>query len=648
MRAAVVRRSAAARSRPTRHGRTSTSCCSPATLSETVTVTASRTEQRLGDVPASVNVLERRRTSAARRPSSPTTCCGRFRRSACSAAPAACRRIRPRRACRCAASGRAASAARSCCSTACRSTIRSAAGCTGRACRSRAPTASRSWTAPSSSLYGNYAMGGVINIVTAGGDAPHASRSRRSTATAAARRSTSAPATSGARSASSFDGSAVRHRRLSDRRRRPRARARRQQRDGRVPQRQREGRLRRRPTACSAFVRAGLLPRGARQRQGQHDRRHRREERHELDVGERRRPRRAARRRAISQATRVHRLRDASAATSSRCRRRRPPRSIGRMTLNQRVPTNGVGGMVQWSRAFGGAAVLHRRHRLALGGRRQRGGRRSTRSTGTHGDARSASRAARSAASASSSRTSSRRRRRPDDDAQRPGRSAGATTTATTSRPTLPTGAADGEQRPGAARSRATPSSARASRRCYHLTDRVSVWGDIGCGLPRADAQRAVSPVPRRHGADAGQQSARTGAAGRRRARRQRRCRGRTSRCASTWFDNRVEDPVSNVTLTVAGANVTQQRQNLGRTRICGLQTDVEVPARRVLARRRRGYLYEQAKVTRVRGQPGAGRQVPAAGAEASRLGAGRLRQPAVRSTSRSRVQVVGRSSTTT
>ena len=44
----------------------------------------------------------------------------------------------------------------------------------------------------------------------------------------------------------------------------------------------------------------------------------------------------------------------------------------------------------------------------------------------------------------------------------------------------------------------------------------------------------------------------------------------------ATWFDNRVKDPVSNVTLTTVGANVTQQRQNLGRTRIPGVQTDVE------------------------------------------------------------------------
>ena len=56
-------------------------------------------------------------------------------------------------------------AARSCCSTACRSTIRSAAGSTGPACRSeRRRIEITEDTA--SSLYGNYAMGGVINILT--------------------------------------------------------------------------------------------------------------------------------------------------------------------------------------------------------------------------------------------------------------------------------------------------------------------------------------------------------------------------------------------------------------------------------------------------------------------------------------------------
>ncbi|HEX3702797.1 MAG TPA: TonB-dependent receptor [Vicinamibacterales bacterium] len=44
----------------------------------------------------------------------------------------------------------------------------------------------------------------------------------------------------------------------------------------------------------------------------------------------------------------------------------------------------------------------------------------------------------------------------------------------------------------------------------------------------------------------------------------------------TTWFDNRVTNPVSNVTLSTVGATVTQQRQNLGATRIWGVQSDAE------------------------------------------------------------------------
>src|SRR5205814_5124707 len=65
----------------------------------------------------------------------------------------------------------------------------------------------------------------------------------------------------------------------------------------------------------------------------------------------------------------------------------------------------------------------------------------------------------------------------------------------------------------------------------------------------------------------------------------------------TTWFDNRVSNPVSNVTLTTVGANVTQQRQNLGETHIWGIQTDVDYrmgTAFKLTA----GYLYNQAKVT--------------------------------------------------
>jgi outer membrane receptor protein involved in Fe transport len=65
----------------------------------------------------------------------------------------------------------------------------------------------------------------------------------------------------------------------------------------------------------------------------------------------------------------------------------------------------------------------------------------------------------------------------------------------------------------------------------------------------------------------------------------------------TTWFDNRVSNPVSNVTLTTVGANVTQQRQNLGETRIWGIQSDVEYRLGATL-KIGAGYLYNQATVT--------------------------------------------------
>ena len=64
----------------------------------------------------------------------------------------------------------------------------------------------------------------------------------------------------------------------------------------------------------------------------------------------------------------------------------------------------------------------------------------------------------------------------------------------------------------------------------------------------------------------------------------------------TTWFDNRVTNPVSNVTLSTTPSQVTQQRQNLGRTRMWGVQTDVEydLGASWKLSA---GYLYDRATV---------------------------------------------------
>jgi outer membrane receptor protein involved in Fe transport len=73
----------------------------------------------------------------------------------------------------------------------------------------------------------------------------------------------------------------------------------------------------------------------------------------------------------------------------------------------------------------------------------------------------------------------------------------------------------------------------------------------------------------------------------------------RNTTVRTTWYDNRVENPVSNVTI---GVN-TQQRQNLGRTRIWGVQSDVDYrlgAAWRFSA----GYLYNDAKVKEFAANP--------------------------------------------
>jgi outer membrane receptor protein involved in Fe transport len=132
----------------------------------------------------------------------------------------------------------------------------------------------------------------------------------------------------------------------------------------------------------------------------------------------------------------------------------------------------------------------------------------------------------------------------------------------------------------------------------YHLTDRVSVWGDIGSGfraptlneLYRQFSVGAVLTLPnnqlgpeRLYGGDLGINI--------------NPVRNVTVR--STWFDNRVHDPVSNVTI----ATNRQQRFNLGLTRVTGLQTDLEYKLRETL-RLTAGYLYNDATVREYTANP--------------------------------------------
>jgi outer membrane receptor protein involved in Fe transport len=62
----------------------------------------------------------------------------------------------------------------------------------------------------------------------------------------------------------------------------------------------------------------------------------------------------------------------------------------------------------------------------------------------------------------------------------------------------------------------------------------------------------------------------------------------------TTWFRNRVKNPVSNVTLP--SPPNTRQRQNLGRTRVWGIQSDIEYRLNRYW-RLSGGYLYDMATI---------------------------------------------------
>jgi outer membrane receptor protein involved in Fe transport len=136
----------------------------------------------------------------------------------------------------------------------------------------------------------------------------------------------------------------------------------------------------------------------------------------------------------------------------------------------------------------------------------------------------------------------------------------------------------------------------------YHVADWVSVWGDLGWGfraptLNELYRQFRVGTVLTLANNQLGPERLVGGELG------IRISPVRNISWRTTWFDNRVEDPVSNVTVSTAGATVTQQRQNLGRTRISGLQTDVEYrigTAYRISG----GYLYGRARVVEFAANP--------------------------------------------
>jgi outer membrane receptor protein involved in Fe transport len=156
---------------------------------------------------------------------------------------------------------------------------------------------------------------------------------------------------------------------------------------------------------------------------------------------------------------------------------------------------------------------------------------------------------------------------------------------------TVATGLPTGNDRPSLPDRSDTVVSPRIAA-LFHVSDRVTVWGAANSGfraptLTELYRQFSVGAITTRPNDQLGPERLVGGEVGINVA----PARNVTARV--TWFDNRISNPVSNVTLNAT----TAQKQNLGRTRVWGVQSDVEY--RLASAWRVSGaYLYDEAKVT--------------------------------------------------
>jgi outer membrane receptor protein involved in Fe transport len=275
-----------------------------------------------------------------------------------------------------------------------------------------------------------------------------------------------------------------------------------------------------------------------------------------------------------------------------------PARSIGRMTLNQRVPSRAVGGMVQWSRASSGKQLLSAGAdwRWVDGDSEEDGldattGTQVTLKRNSGGTQRSLGVFVQDVISPVDSLTMTLSARL-DQWRNYAGHNLEAG---------YPSGVPTANNNPALPDRDDTVVSPRAAAR-YHFNPKVSVWGDIGAGfraptLNELYRQFRVGTVLTLANNQLGPERLVGGELGVDYMPR------RNILLRSTYFDNRVKDPVSNVTISTAGASVTQQRQNLGKTRIRGLQTGAEVrigTSWRISG----GYLYEQATVREFAANP--------------------------------------------
>jgi outer membrane receptor protein involved in Fe transport len=248
-----------------------------------------------------------------------------------------------------------------------------------------------------------------------------------------------------------------------------------------------------------------------------------------------------------------------------------PPRNIGRMTLNQRVPTTSYSGMAQWRTSARG------RHAITAGSDVR----------WVDGDSEEDGLDAVSGTSITLRRVSGGTQRGLGAFAQDVVSVTDALTVTGSLRldswrnygahnleNTMPSGTATANNNPALPGKSNTVASPRLAA-IYRVTDRISLWGNIGAGfraptLNELYRQFRVGTVLTLANNQLGPERLRGGEVG-----------VQVSPISAlvwrtTWFDNRITGPVSNVTLSASGANVTQQRQNLGATRVSGIQTNAD------------------------------------------------------------------------
>ncbi|MCC7184940.1 MAG: TonB-dependent receptor, partial [Acidobacteria bacterium] len=246
-----------------------------------------------------------------------------------------------------------------------------------------------------------------------------------------------------------------------------------------------------------------------------------------------------------------------------------PARSIGRMTLNQRVPVSSYAGMAQTQIAAG-------RHALTIGADWR----------WVDGDSEEDGLDAQTGTTVTLRRVSGGTQQAWGGFVQDVFTPTAALTMTAGARidrwrtynghnleQSVPSGALTAAHNPALPARSDTVVSPRVAA-MYRVSDRLSLWGNLAAGfraptLNELYRQFRVGTVltlannqlgpERLWGHELGVQF-----------------QWRTLAWRTNWFESRMTDPVSNVTISTSGANVTQQRQNLGATRVSGVQSTME------------------------------------------------------------------------